>query len=151
MRAKTVPVNFTIGKYAKLLSAYAKLVGLTMEVKADNVLATVDVYVRTRWYDSVVDVFKEGRVAYVSSMRQIASNLHEGTVEELCKKILEGTFGERRYLMSMKGGDGYQITKDGSLEFCPRWENRNIPRSMDELLMRLDLAGINWQKCTLDI
>jgi len=115
MRAKTAPMNFTIGKYAKLLSAYAKLVGLTMEVKADNVLATVDVYVRTRWYDSVVDVFKEGRVAYVSSMRQIASNLHEGTVEELCKKILEGTFGERRYLMSMKGGDGYQITKDGSL------------------------------------
>lgn len=151
MHAKTAPANFTIGKYAKLLSAYAKLLGLVVKVETDNALVIVDVYVKTRWYDSIVDVFKEGCVAYVSNMRQLAYDPHEGAVEELCKKILEGTFGERRYLMSMKGGDGYQVAKDGSLEFCPRWENHNIPRGIDELLMRLDLAGINWQKCTLDI
>lgn len=141
------------GEYTRLLKAYAQLLGLVHSVKCGNsflgVGVEVEVYVKTKWYESTIDVFKEGQVAYVSSMREYTQNADENTVEEFSKKILEGTFGEKRYLMSMKGGDCYTIMPDRTLEFTPRYKRKDLPRSLEELQLRLAAAGIDVDQCTV--
>lgn len=64
-------------------------------------------------------------------------------IEALSKKMLLETFGERHYLKSMKGG-GVVL---GNGEAVPKFEVHNLPKSLEELEIRLDLAGIVWEKC----
>lgn len=146
------------GKFTKLLKAYALLLELehTIECRdsAFGVGLSINLYAKTKWYDSVVDVFEEGKLAYVSSLCQyrtcVDAYLAEDIakeIEALSKKMLLETFGERRYLKSMKGG-GVVL---GTGEAVPKFEVRNLPKSLEELEIRLDLAGIDWEKCNATI
>ena len=145
------------GKYTKLLKAYAQLFGLVHSVEVDfpayllGMSLVLDVYVKTAFYISVLDVFKKGQVAYVSNMREYTSDVVEDTIEELSKKILLGTFGEGRYIASMKGGDCVRFVGNGQYEPVPKFYLYDIPRSEAELQIRLASAGIDWQKCTIQI
>ena len=94
-------------------------------------------------------MFKEGQVAYASSMREYTQDAGPSTPEEFSKKIVEGLFGEGRYLKSMKGGDSYVVTKDGKLEYCERWECHELPRTIEELLLKLNIAGIDQSRCKI--
>lgn len=145
------------GTYTKLLKAFAQLFNLEHSIKwrhhpvctSYNELE-VEVYVKNKWYESVLDVFKEGQVAYVSSMREYLCNAQLDDVERLSKKILEGTFGEKLYIKSMKGGDGYMVM-DGKLELAPNHYIYDLPRSLDELMLRCDLAGIDYTGCQVKL
>ena len=83
-------------------------------------------------------------------MREYVSDAKEDDVERLSKKIVEGTFGDGRYIKSFKGGDGYMIV-DNKLEFVPCFEIYNLPKNLDELLVRLDLAGIDLNSCEVQL
>ena len=85
----------------------------------------MSITVKNKWYHSAIEVFKEGCVAYVSSMREYIQNAREDAIEELSEKILKGTFGEGRYIMSIKGGDC--VTLYG--EHVPRFELHSLPRT----------------------
>ena len=74
-------------------------------------------------------------------MREYTQDAKEDTIEKFSKKILEGTFGEGRYIQSFKGGDCVNIYG----EPVPRFKIRNLPKSEEELFLKLDLAGIDWQ------
>ena len=95
--------------YAKLLKAFADLFGLEHEVIWSKTTfglgLEVSVSIKNKWYHSALDVFKEGQIAYVSSMREYTQDANPDTIEEFSKKIMLGTFGEKRYIKSMKGGD----------------------------------------------
>lgn len=97
------------GKYTKLLKAYAKLFGLRHSIEWSKTTfglgLEVGLTVKNEWYHSGLDVFVEGQVAYVSSMREYTQDAREDTIEVFSEKILKGTFGPRRYIMSFKGGD----------------------------------------------
>lgn len=72
-------MNFKLdGKYTKLLKAYAKLFDLKHSIKYDSEFGLssleVELYVKTKWYESILDVFEEGKVAYVSNMRRYIWN-----------------------------------------------------------------------------
>ena len=138
------------GFYAKLLVAYSKLLNLIHSANYQDGGLLVDVYVKTRWYESVLDVYKEGCIPHVSSMREYVPSAKEDDVEKVSKKIVEGTFGDGRYIKSFKGGDGYMVIRK-KLEFVPRFEIHNLPKSLDELMLCLDLAGINWKTCKVDL
>lgn len=147
-------VNFKIdGKYAKLLKAYAELFNLQHSVKCgqrpymNSTELEVSLYVKTPWYESVIDVFAIGRRAYVSSMRKYICYATEDDVERLSKEIIEGTFGENYYIKSMKGGDCLTIYG----EPIPRFELHDLPKSEDDLLVRLDLAGIDVDSQSIEI
>lgn len=151
---KTDAARFT-GKWTKLLRAFAALYGLehTIQVDGEGNVA-VDVIVKNDWYSSVIDVFEEGRLAYVSSLSKYVfadeSKSIESIVEAASKEILEGTFGERRYLKSMKGGDGAMTwrMRSGKLKLVevPPFVVRDLPRSLDELMIKLSLAGVDCER-----
>ena len=132
------------GKWTKLLKAFAVMFGLEHVVEVGDNYVRVDVFVKNEWYESILDVFEEGKVACVSSMSKFIFGSEkplEDAVESTSKEILEGTFGERRYLESFKGG-GCKII-GGQLVEVPYFTVKDLPRNLDELLIRLDLAGID--------
>lgn len=141
-------------KWTKLLKAFAMLYGLEHMIKVDdegNVV--INVIVKNAWYESVIDVFEEGRIACVSSLSKYifaSAKPLEDVVEAASKEILEGTFGEGRYLESMKGGgyqflSGRQVGKNSfQLVEVPYFIVKDLPRSLDELLIRLDIANIRY-------
>jgi len=143
------------GEYAKLLKAYAKLFNLVHEVEWSKTTfglgLEVSVSVKNKWYHSALNVCKEGQVAYVSSMREYTQDAREDTVEEFSKKILEGTFGEGRYIQSLHGGDCVRLVGNGQYEPVPRFELHDIPQSQEELFLRLSLAGIDPDKCRISL
>ena len=97
------------GYYTKLLKAFADLFGLEHEVAWSKTTfglgLEVSVSIKNKWYHSALDVFKEWQIAYVSSMREYTQDANPNTIEEFSKKIVLGTFGEKRCIKSMKGGD----------------------------------------------
>ena len=92
------------GEWTKLLKAFTELFKLQYTLNcyfpkyANKPRIEIDIWVKTKWYDSILNVFEHGKVAYVSSMREWKQDPSEDEVEKLSKKILEGTFGERRYI-----------------------------------------------------
>lgn len=140
------------GKWTKLLKAFAKLFNLQHSVKCSyNGYSTsleVEVYVKTQFYESVLDVFEEGKVAYVSNMRMYISQAEEYDVERLSRQILEGTFGEGRYIQSLKGGDCLLAS---TLQPVQKFYIYDLPRSLEELMIRLDLASIDWKNMKIEI
>ena len=50
----------TDGFYSKLLVAYSKLFDLVYSAKCGARSLVVEVYVKNRWYESILDVYKEG-------------------------------------------------------------------------------------------
>lgn len=147
------------GYYTKLLKAYAKLFSLEHEIAWSKTTfglgLEVCVSVKNKWYHSVLNVFKEGQVAYVSNMREYTQDAKAETIEEFSKKIVIGLFGEGRYLKSLHGGDCVRFVhgKDGkgNYEPIPRFELHDLPRNEEELLLELDLAGIDWQSCRIQL
>ena len=137
------------GKYTKLLKAYAELFGLVHEVEWSKTTfglgLEVSVSVKNEWYHSALNICKEGQVAYVSSMREYTQDAREDTVEEFSKKILEGTFGEKLHLQSLHGGDCVRFIGNGQYEQVPRFELYDLPADMNQLLIRLASAGIDWE------
>ena len=141
------------GKFTKMLKAYAQLFGLEHCIEcyatAFGLRICITLFARTKWYDSIVDVFEEGKTAYVSSLFQsklcAESSIRDLAVEieMLSKSILLDAIGERRYLKSMKGG-GVML---GTGEVVPKFEVHNLPKSLEELEIKLDLAGISCRKC----
>lgn len=137
------------------------LYGLEHTIQVDDEgNVAVDVIVKNVWYESVIDVFEEGRIAYVSSMSKYifaSAKPLEDVVEAASKEILEGTFGEGRYLRSMKGGgyqvlSGRQVGKNGfQLVEVPYVIVKDLPRSLDELMIRLDIANISYDDLTVKI
>ena len=143
------------GYYTKLLKAFADLFGLEHEVAWSKTTfglgLEVSVSVKNKWYHSALDVFKEGQIAYVSSMREYTQDANPDTIEEFSKKIVLGTFGEKRYIKSMKGGDCDMYVGNGQFEPVPRFEIYNIPRNEEELLVKLSLADIDPSKCRISL
>ena len=143
------------GYYTKLLKAFADLFGLEHEVAWNKTTfglgLEVSVSVKNKWYHSALDVFKEGQIAYVSSMREYTQDANPDTIEEFSKKIMLGTFGEKRYIKSMKGGDCDMYVGNGQFEPVPRFEMHDLPRSENELLLRLAVAGIDYGKSTIQL
>ena len=143
------------GYYTKLLKAFANLFGLEHEVAWSKTTfglgLEVSVSIKNKWYHSALDVFKEGQIAYVSSMREYTQDANPDTIEEFSKKIVLGTFGEKRYIKSMKGGDCAMFVGNGQFEPVPRFEIYNLPRNEEELLVRLSLADINPSKCRISL
>ena len=147
------------GRYTKILKAFAELYSLTHEVEwsktAFGLGIEVSVTVKTKWYHSALDVFKDGCVAYVSSMREYTQDAKAETIEEFSKKIVLGLFGKGRYLQSLHGGDCVQLVrgKDGKgyYEPVPRFELHDLPKTENELMIKLDLAGIDWQNCIVHL
>ena len=145
------------GYYTKLLKAFADLYHLEHEVawsKTNFGLGLeVSVTVKNKWYHSALNVFKDGCVAYVSSMREYTQDAKAETIEEFSKKIVLGLFGEGKYLKSLHGGDCVQFVrgKDGKgyYEPVPRFELHNLPRSEEELLVNIDIAGIDANACII--
>ena len=139
------------GKWTKLLKAFAVMFGLEHVVEVGDNYVRVDVFVKNEWYESILDVFEEGKVACVSSMAEFGywREGQEDIVNTFSKKILEGTFGERRFIRSMKGGDGYMV-RDGKLVPVPQFVLKDIPRSLEELMVRLGLAGVDPEKMTIE-
>ena len=143
------------GYYTKLLKAFADLFGLEHEVAWSKTTfglgLEVSVSVKNKWYHSAMDVFKEGQIAYVSSMREYTQDANPDTIEEFSKKIMLGTFGEKRYIKSMKGGDCDMFVGNGQFEPVPRFEIHDLPRSECELLLKLAVAGIDYGKSTIQL
>lgn len=141
------------GYYTRLLKAFADLFGLEHEIawsKTNFGLGLeVSVSVKNKWFHSALDVFEEGQIAYVSSMREYTQDAYPATPEIFSKKIVLGFFGEDRYLRSFKGGDCMRFTGDGKYEPVPRFEMHDLPRSENELLLRLAAAGIDYGKSTI--
>ena len=145
------------GYYTKLLKAFADMHHLIHEIMWSKTTfglgLEVSVSIKNKWYHSALDVFKEGQVGYVSNMREYTQDARAETVEELSKKIVIGLFGEGRYLQSLHGGDCLRFVhgKDGkgNYEPIPRFELHDLPRSEEELLLELDLAGIDRQSCRI--
>ena len=143
------------GRYTKILKAFAELYGLVHVVEWSKTTfglgLEVSVIVKNKWYHSSLDVFKEGQAAYVSSLREYTQDAMEDTVEHFSKKIAVGLFGEGRYIKSMKGGDCLRFVGKGKLEPVPQFEIHDLPITEEALLLKLDLAGINWQKCRIQL
>ena len=69
--------------------------------------------------------------------------------EIFSKKIVLGLFREGRYIRSFKGGDCMRIVGDGKYEMIPKFEIHDLPRSENELLLKLAVAGIDNDKSTI--
>ena len=141
--------------YTKLLKAFADLFGLEHEVAWSKTTfglrLEVSVSIKNKWYHSALDVFEEGQIAYVSSMREYTQDANPATLEIFSKKIVLGLFGEDRYIRSFKGGDCMRIAENGKYEMVPRFEIRDLPKSESELLLRLAVAGIDYGKSTIQL
>ena len=143
------------GYYTKLLKAFADLFSLEHEISWTKTTfglgLEVSVYVKNNWYHSALDVFEEWQDAYVSSMREYTQDADPSTPEFFSKKIVLGLFGEGRYIRSFKGGDCTRFTGDGKYESVPRFEIHDLPRSENELLLKLAVAGIDYSKSTIQL
>ena len=143
------------GYYTKLLKAFADLFGLEHEVAWSKTTfglgLEVSVSIKNKWYHSALDVFKEGQIAYVSSMREYTQDADPATLEIFSKKIVLGLFGEGRYIRSFKGGDCMRLSENGKYEMVPRFEIHDLPRSENELLLKLAIAGIDYSKSTIQL
>ena len=141
--------------YTKLLKAFADLYHLEHEITWSKTTfglgLEVSVSVKNKWYHSALMVFKEGCVAYVSDMREYTQDANPDTIEEFSKKIIQGTFGEKRYIQSLHGGDCVRFVGNGQYEPVPIFEIHNLPRSEEELVLKLDLAGIDLEKCRISL
>ena len=141
------------GYYTKLLKAFADLFGLEHEVAWSKTTfglgLEVSVSVKNKWYHSALDVFKEGQIAYVSSMREYTQDANPDTPESFSKKIILGLFGEGKYIRSFKGGDCLSFAVDGKYELVPKFEIHDLPKSESELLLKLAVAGIDYRKSTI--
>lgn len=138
------------GYYTKLLKAFADMHRLTHEIAWTKTTfglgLEVSVSAKNKWYHSALDVFEEGQIAYVSSMREYTQDADPSTPEFFSKKIVLGLFGEGRYIRSFKGGDCMRFTRDGKYESVPRFDIHNMPRSEIELLLKLAVYGIDNNK-----
>lgn len=143
------------GYYTKLLKAFADLFSLEHEIVWSKTTfglgLEVCISIKNKWYHSALDVFKEGQVAYVSSMREYTQDANPDTIEEFSKKIVLGTFGEKRYIKSIKGGGCTMFVGSNQFEPVPRFEIYNLPRNEEELLIRLSLADIDPNKCKISL
>ena len=143
------------GYYTKLLKAFADLFGLEHEVSWSKTTfglgLEVSVSIKNKWYHSALDVFKEGQAACVSNMREYTQDADPATPEIFSKKIVLGLCGEGRYIRSMKGGDCDMYVGNGQFEPVPRFEMHDLPRSENELLLRLAVAGIDYGKSTIQL
>ena len=143
------------GYYTKLLKAFADLFGLEHEVAWSKTTfglgLEVSVSVKNKWFNSALDVFKEGQAACVSNMREYTQDAYPATPEIFSKKIVLGLFGEGRYIRSFKGGDCMRFTGDGKYESVPQFEIHDLPRSENELLLKLAVAGIDYSKSTIQL
>lgn len=141
------------GYFTKLLKAFCQLFKLEHRItwsKTNFGLGPeVADYVKSKQHESAIEVFKEGQVAYASSMREYTQDAGPSTPEEFNKKIVEGLFGEGRYLKSIKDGDSYIVTDDHQLEYCQRWECHELPRTIEELMLKLTVAGIDPSQCRI--
>ena len=141
------------GHYTRLLKAFADLFSLEHEISWSKTTfglgLEVSVYVKNKWYHSALDVFEEGQIAYVSSMREYTQDADPATPEIFSKKIVLGLFGEGRYIRSFKGGDCMRLASNGKYEMVPKFEIHDLPRSEVELLLKLDVAGIDNSKSTI--
>ena len=141
------------GYYTKLLKAFADMHHLIHEIMWSKTTfglgLEVSVSIKNKWYHSALDVFEEGQAAYVSNMREYTQDADPDTIEEFSKKIVLGTFGEKRYIKSMKGGDCDMYVGNGQFEPVPRFEIYNLPMNEEELLIRLNLEGIDPSKCRI--
>ena len=143
------------GYYTKLLKAFADMHRLTHEIAWTKTTfglgLEVSVSVKNKWYHSALDVFEEGQIAYVSSMREYTQDADPSTLEIFSKKIVLGLFGEGRYIRSFKGGDCMKLSENGKYEIVPKFEIHDLPRSENELLLRLAVAGIDYGKSTIQL
>ena len=141
------------GYYTKLLKAFADMHHLIHKIMWSKTTfglgLEVSVSIKNKWYHSALDVFKEGQIAYVSSMREYTQDAKAETIEEFSKKIVLGLFGEGRYIRSFKGGDCMRLSKNSKYEMVPRFEIHDLPRSENELLLKLAVAGIDYSKSTI--
>ena len=149
-------MNFILdSKYTKILKAFANAHGLKHRVQYckreyhSRISLEVNVFLENRYFQSALDVFKHGQIAYVSSMREYTPDAQEDHVEYFSQKIINGLIGEGRYIKSLKGGDGYMVI-DGQLQFVNKW-TMECPVTIEKLFMQIDLAGIDWQKCNVEI
>ncbi len=136
------------GRYAKLLKAFAELHELKHHVTCGQTNfglgLEVSVTAEMKCGESSLDVFMEGQAAYVSSMREYTQAAREDLAEAMSKKILQDMFGDDRYIKSLKG-DAYMMLNDSKPMFVPRLEIHSLPRSEEELVLKLALAGISWE------
>ena len=143
------------GYYTKLLKAFADLFGLEHEVAWSKTTfglgLEVSIFVKNKWFYSALDVFEEGQAAYVSNMREYTQDAYPATPEIFSKKMVLGLFGEDRYIRSFKGGDCMKIAENGKYEMVPRFEIHDLPRSENELLLKLAVAGIDYSKSTIQL
>ena len=141
------------GYYTKLLKAFADMHRLTHEIAWTKTTfglgLEVSVSIKNKWYHSALDVFEEGQITYVSSMREYTQDADPATPEIFSKKIVLGLFGEGRYIRSLKGGDCMRLARNGKYEMVPKFEIHDVPRSEVELLLKLDVAGIDYSKSTI--
>ena len=143
------------GYYTKLLKAFSDLFSLEHEVAWSKTTfglgLEVSVSVKNKWYHSALDVFKEGQAAYVSNMREYTQDANPATPEIFSKKIVLGLFGEGRYIRSFKAGDCMRIAENSKYEMVPRFKIHDLPRSENELLLKLAIAGIDYGKSTIQL
>lgn len=152
---KCAPAELKLnGPFTKILAAFCQLEDLKLEVEWSDTnfglgLEVAAICKMPYNGESILDVRKEGCVAFVSSSREYTQDADEDSVEEFCKKILEGFIGEKKTIESFKGGDGFVLAKD---RFIPADKIYiKPPKTIDELKMKLDLAGINIGQCTIQL
>ena len=127
--------------YENLLRAYCRLLGLEfeampVETPVDGLV--VSVYAKTGFGESALDVFEYGKAACVSSMREYKPGAGPGDTERMCRRILEGTFGGNRYILSMKP---IVVERKDGVNYVRRLLIAGIPASAEELYVRLAAAG----------
>jgi hypothetical protein len=81
-------------------------------------------------------------------MREFTQDANPNTVETFSRKILLGIFGDGRYIKSLKGGD---CIVAGTGELVPAYELHDLPKNIEELTLKIDLAGINLDKCKISL
>lgn len=132
--------------YAELFRKWATLFGLkhtvTWSQSAFGPALEVKAIVVTPMFESVMDVCETGKIVHVDQLRRYKQGATDTDVEKLSRQILESTFAEGRYIESFKGGY-WRERPDGSIERFPQITITDLPRSVDELLIRLDLKTYN--------
>lgn len=144
------------GRYTKLLAAFAKLMKLEHKIvwsKTNFGLGlAVSLFARTDLWDSALDVFERGKQGYVSTMSEYTQDALPSTPEDFSKKILSGVFGANRYIKAMKSGHGFVVSADRSaLVPNPPYIIDDLPRSEEEFMLRLTLAGIDPNDCKIQL
>lgn len=128
--------------YTELFKKWAKLFGLkhfvTWSQSAFGPALEVKAIAVTPMFESAMDVCEVGKMAHADQLRRYKQAASEADVEKLSRQILESTFAKGRYVQSFKGGY-YREKPDGSIEQFPRITIMDLPRSVDELLIRFDL------------